>query len=66
MENIHSRDELQERLGLRDRKSFRKNYIEPAIKDGYIEMTLPDKPTSKNQRYRLTKKGISLKKQLKR
>lgn len=66
MESIHSRDELQELLGLRDRKSFRKNYIEPAIKEGYIEMTLPDKPTSKNQRYRLTKKGLSLKKQLKR
>ncbi len=62
----HSRDELQESLGLKDRKSFKTVYIDPALKSGLIEMTLPDTPTSKNQKYRLTEKGIKLQKELKK
>lgn len=38
-------------LGLKSRETFRKNYINPAIKMGAVRMTLPDKPNSKNQRY---------------
>jgi len=41
-------------------KYFIKNYLRPAIKRGYIEMTIPDKPNSRNQKYRLTKKGMAL------
>ncbi|MDQ6994936.1 MAG: Fic family protein, partial [Mariprofundaceae bacterium] len=50
-----SRDELQHALGLRDRKSFRELYLKPALQIGIIEMTFPDKPNSKFQKYR--KKG---------
>ncbi len=47
-----SREELQSVLGLRDRKSFRERYLAPALADGLIEMTLPDKPNSRLQKYR--------------
>ena len=60
-----SRDEIMFKLDLRHRQHFQKNYIEPSIKEKLIEMTLPDKPTSKNQKYRLTRKGLALQKKLK-
>jgi len=60
-----NRDEIMSKLDLRHRQHFQKNYIEPALEEKLIEMTLPDKPTSKNQKYRLTKKGLSLQKKLK-
>lgn len=43
--------EIMKRLGLKAANSFRKNYLTPAIKEGYVAMTEPDKPTSRNQRY---------------
>lgn len=52
------RDELQNILELKDRKSFRKLYLKPALDAGLVEMTIPDKPNSKNQKYRVTGKGI--------
>ncbi len=60
-----SRDELMATLELKNRDNFQKSYIKPAIENGLLENTLPDKPTSKNQKYRLTKKGITLQKKLK-
>ena len=47
--------EIMEKLGLSHRKTFRDNYLNPALDLGLIEMTIPEKPTSKNQRYRLRK-----------
>lgn len=47
--------ELMERLSLKHRPTFRKNYLKPALAKGLIEMTVPDKPNSKNQKYRKTK-----------
>ncbi len=44
--------QLMERLGLSHRPTFRKNYLHPALEKGLIEMTVPDKPNSRNQRYR--------------
>lgn len=55
------RDEIQGALELKDRKSFRERYLAPALEQGLLEMTIPDKPTSRNQRYRLTLKGLGLK-----
>jgi hypothetical protein len=52
-----SREELQTILGLRDRKSFGARYLEPALAEGLVEMTLPGKPNSRLQRYRLTERG---------
>ena len=60
-----SRSQLQEALKLRDRKNFRSVYLMPAIEAGLIEMTIPDKPTSMNQRYRRTAAGEALAQQAK-
>lgn len=50
-----SASELMARLHLKHRPTFRKNYLKPALAKGLIEMTVPDKPNSKNQKYRKTK-----------
>ena len=47
-------------LGLENREHFRLTYLQPALAAGLLEMTIPDKPTSKNQKYRATKKGKEL------
>lgn len=54
-----TREELQASLGLQDRKSFRELYLAPALAGGLIEMTIPDKPRSPLQKYRLTAQGRS-------
>jgi hypothetical protein len=51
------REALQSALGFSDRKSFRERYLKPELADGLIEMTIPDKPNSRLQKYRLTDKG---------
>lgn len=38
-------------LELKSKEVLRKNYLGPAIENGLVKMTLPDKPNSKNQRY---------------
>ena len=38
-------------LELKSKETLRKNYLGPAIENGLIKMTLPDKPNSRNQRY---------------
>ena len=42
---------LMERLNLKSREGFRRNYLHPAIEMNMIQMTIPDKPRSRNQRY---------------
>ena len=42
---------LMEKLGLKSREGFRKNYLNPAIDMCVIKMTAPDTPRSRNQRY---------------
>jgi len=59
-----SRQELMDNLDLRHAPNFRENYLYPALEADYIEMTLPDKPKSTRQKYRLTPKGLALKKKL--
>jgi len=51
---------LWDRLGLKDRLHLREHHIRPALEAGLIEMTIPDKPNSPAQKYRLTKKGAEL------
>ena len=55
-----NRAQLQEAIRLRDRSHFTSAYLKPALDAGLIEMTLPDKPTSPNQRYRRTAAGEAL------
>lgn len=50
-----SASEIMRRMGLRNRPSFRKTYLRPALGSGLIEMTLPDRPNSRNQKYRRCK-----------
>ena len=56
-----SSKEIKEFLQLKNDEHFRKKYIKPALTLNVIEMTIPDKPRSSKQKYRLTKKGIELK-----
>ena len=42
---------LLELLNLKSKETLRKHYLNPAIQNGLVQMTLPDKPNSKNQRY---------------
>jgi ATP-dependent DNA helicase RecG len=46
-----------EQLGLRDVNHFKQSYQKAAVRLGLIEMTIPDKPSSRFQKYRLTEKG---------
>ena len=58
------RRQLQDLLGIAHRPHFLQTYLNPALEAGFIEMTLPDKPTSRNQRYRRTSAGETLARQL--
>lgn len=60
MDGEMTRKQIQEKLGLRDEKHFRESYQQPAVASGFIEMTLPDKPKSPLQKYRITAKGSAL------
>lgn len=42
---------LMDLLGLKSKETIRRHYIHPALKLNLIQMTLPDKPQSRNQRY---------------
>ena len=64
-EGLHNREEIQNRLELADRKYFRVNYLNPAIEQGFVALTIPDKPTSSKQQYYLTDKGKEFLKTLK-
>ncbi|MDQ7825675.1 MAG: hypothetical protein RDV48_22940 [Candidatus Eremiobacteraeota bacterium] len=52
-----TREELQEAAGIIDREHFRKHYIEPLLSQNYLERTIPSKPRSSKQRYRITMEG---------
>lgn len=47
----YTANEILHLLGLKSKETLRKNYLNPAIQAGFIRMTLPEKPNSKNQRY---------------
>ncbi len=52
-----SRKEIFATIGMNgDSRSF-KRHIKPLLTDGFIEMTVPDKPNSRLQKYRLTDSG---------
>lgn len=62
-----SRSEMQELLELKSQANFRVRYLQPALALELIEMTIPEKPNSRRQQYRLTTKGqvLSAKRRLK-
>ncbi len=60
LHNCLSERSISELMHLRDRTNrskFRKQMLKPLIETGLLEMTIPEKPTSSRQKYRLTEKG---------
>lgn len=51
-DEVLSTNEIMLRLGMTHKPTFRKNYLNPAIELGLVEMTLPGKPRSRHQRYK--------------
>ncbi len=60
LDRDRSRVRILEALGLRNRSNLVANYLRPALDAGLVEMTIPEKPTSGRQRYRLTPLGREL------
>lgn len=52
-----SRKEIQEKLGLSDRKNFNKTILKPVIDNLLIRMVFPDNPRDPRQKYVITEKG---------
>ena len=52
-----TRMEIMTAVGLKDRMHFVREYLERALNAGLIEYTVPDKPKSRLQKYRLTDAG---------
>ena len=61
IEGKMTRDELQLKLELKDKKSFRELYLNIALELDLIEMNIVNKAKSPNQKYKLTKKGENIK-----
>lgn len=38
-------------LGYRSNRTLRREYINPLVESEKLKMTIPDKPTSRNQKY---------------
>ena len=56
-EEPQSSEDIMVHLGLvKNSRTYKRN-IEPAIEAGLLKMTMPDKPTSRNQKYQTTSKG---------
>jgi len=55
-----SRDEIFEELGLYKNTKNHNHHIKPLIEVGWLNLTLPNKPTSKNQQYYTTELGKKL------
>ena len=46
-----SANEIMTRLGIKSKETLRASYLNPALENGLIKRTIPDKPNSKNQKY---------------
>lgn len=53
-------NDLKELYGWNNASKFKEKYINPLIAEGLVDMTVPNKPTSPNQKYYLTEKGKGL------
>ena len=60
LQGTMNRQALMQALGLKDEKHFRQQYQQAAVAQGWVEMTIPEKPRSRLQRYRLTEAGQRL------
>ena len=55
-----STKELLDEVGRSDRTKFKRFVLRALMEDGLLEWTIPDKPNSRLQKYRLTNKGRAL------
>jgi ATP-dependent DNA helicase RecG len=55
-----SNTEIRKGLGLKDQKHMGERYLGPALAEGLVELTIPDKLRSSLQKYRLTTTGKAL------
>ena len=44
-------NDIMDKLKIKSKETLRKNYLNPALKEKMIALTIPNKPTSKNQMY---------------
>lgn len=51
---------IQKQFKWTNRTKFRNKYINPLLQEGLLEMTVPDKPNSRLQKYKTTEKGLIL------
>ena len=49
--------EIMREMQLTSRNKFRKNFVIPLLSLHLLERTVPDKPNSRNQKYRITSRG---------
>ena len=47
-------------VGRADRTKFRDGVVKPLIEAGLLELTIPDKPRSRMQKYRTTEAGLAM------
>lgn len=59
LDGAMKRADIQQALGLKHRDNFRDGYLLPALATGLVAMTVPDKPRSSLQQYRLTDAGLA-------
>ncbi|MEI7696071.1 MAG: hypothetical protein WCI64_10565 [Chlorobium sp.] len=52
-----SATELMDALNIKDRQHFRDAFLQPSLNGNFVEMTIPKKPSSPLQKYRLTETG---------
>ncbi|MEA5061020.1 MAG: Fic family protein [Erysipelotrichaceae bacterium] len=52
----YTSNQILDSLDLKSKETLRKNYINPAVENGLMILEFPDKPTSKNQRYKIIRK----------
>jgi len=60
MDGKQSRTQILQSLRLKDLSNLAKEFVQPALAAGLNKMTIPDKPRSSKQKYRLTNKGREL------
>ncbi|MBP1568400.1 MAG: AAA family ATPase, partial [Oscillospiraceae bacterium] len=47
-----SKQEIAAEIGYKDAKSLVKRHLKPLVEQGKLSLTIPDKPTSRNQKYK--------------
>lgn len=52
-------NEILQKMNWSDRTKFRRKFLHPLLENNMIEMTMPDKPNSSNQRYVTTSVGMN-------